>query len=155
MRYAPPFMRPILLVSASVLMLAACGREAAAPSNEPAPAPPVEAAEVAPAEPAGPVFDVAALGIPMDEASIADGEAIAQTHCAICHGLGQEGSLRADAPPLRYVLSLYSPENLAEDFRAGIHVGHEDMPGFVFGDLGMDVLLAYLVSIQETPVLEE
>ena len=101
------------------------------------------------------MFDIEALGIPMDEASIADGEAIAQSHCAICHAMGEEASLRADAPPLRYVLSLYSPENLAEDFRAGIHVGHEDMPDFVFGDLGMDVLLAYLVSIQETPVIEE
>lgn len=153
MRYALPF----ALVSASLLMLAACGRDAA---EAPEPAPPVETpsvetVDVAPAEPAAPVFDVEALGIPMDAASIADGEAIAQTHCAICHAMGQEASLRGDAPPLRYVLSLYSPENLAEDFRAGIHVGHEDMPNFVFGDLGMDVLLAYLVSIQETPALEE
>lgn len=140
---------PFALATASLLILAACGRDA----PEPPPALPEEVVE-APAEPAAPMFDVEALGIPMDEASIADGKAIAETHCAICHGLGQDASLRADAPPLRYVLSLYSPENLAEDFRAGIHVGHEVMPDFVFGDLGMDVLLAYLVSIQETPKLE-
>lgn len=145
-------LRPVsLLLAASLMMIAGCERQAAEPPHVPSPGVGLEA----PAEPSAPVFDVEALGIPMDEASIADGKAIAQTHCAICHGLGQDASLRADAPPLRYVLSLYSPENLAEDFRAGIHVGHEDMPDFVFGDLGMDVLLAYLVSIQETPALEE
>lgn len=146
MRYALPF----ALASASLILLTACG-EPTPPVSEPE----AETAAATAADPAAPVFDVAALGIPTDEASIADGKAIAETHCAICHGMGDAASLRADAPPLRYVLSLYSPENLAEDFRAGIHVGHEDMPDFVFGDLGMDVLLAYLVSIQETPQLED
>lgn len=131
-------------LAAALLFTAACGREAA-----PAPVAPAEpAADTAPAQP---LFDAAALGIPNDEASIADGRTIAQSHCAICHGIDQDQSLRADAPPLRYVLSLYPPESLAEDFRGGIHVGHQDMPDFVFGPLGMDVLLAYLVSIQETP----
>lgn len=138
---------PFLLAATSLLVMAACEQKPPGPPDVPA------GTETLPAPdaPAPPLFDAQALGIPMDEASIADGEAIAQTHCAICHGMGQDASLRADAPPLRYVLSLYSPENLAEDFRAGIHVGHETMPDFVFGDLGMDVLLAYLVSIQETP----
>ena len=114
---------------------------------------PVEVAETpAPAPvPARPAIDAAALGIPMDEGSIADGRDIAVHQCSNCHGLDQDPSLRTDAPPLRYILSVYPPESLAEDFRAGIHVGHEDMPDFVFGDLGIDVLLSYLVSIQETP----
>lgn len=147
---------PFFLAAASLLVMAACEQKSPEPPHVPAgtetlPAPDAPALDA----PAPPLFDAQALGIPMDEASIADGEAIAQTHCAICHGMGQDDSLRADAPPLRYVLSLYSPENLAEDFRAGIHVGHETMPDFVFGDLGMDVLLAYLVSIQETPTIEE
>ncbi|OZB17894.1 MAG: hypothetical protein B7X53_05005 [Hyphomonas sp. 34-62-18] len=147
MRPALP-LRPVsLLLAAGLMMIAGCERQAVEPPHVPSPGVGLET----PAEPAGPLFDAEALGIPMDEASIADGKAIAETHCAICHGMGQDASLRADAPPLRYVLSLYSPENLAEDFRAGIHVGHETMPDFVFGDLGMDVLLAYLVSIQETP----
>ncbi|MFN4185515.1 MAG: c-type cytochrome [Hyphomonas sp.] len=151
MPFARPFALPALLAATGLLLITACGQEIPDPPH----VPPADSAETLPAEPAGPVFDVEALGIPMDEASIADGKAIAETHCAICHGLDQDTSLRGDAPPLRYVLSLYSPENLGEDFRAGIHVGHEDMPDFVFGDLGMDVLLAYLVSIQETPALEE
>lgn len=136
-----------VLAACSVLALSACGQKAEAPD----PVVPVEA----PAAPETPAFDVEALGIPTDADSIADGRVIAETHCAICHGLDQDPPLRTDAPPLRHVLSLYSPESLAEDFRAGIHVGHEDMPDFVFGDLGMDVLLAYLVSIQEAPPAAE
>ena len=142
---------PFLLAAAGLMVMAACGQKTPEPPHVPAGTETLPEPEA----PAAPLFDTEALGIPMDEASIADGKAIAETHCAICHGLDQEASLRADAPPLRHVLSLYSPENLAEDFRAGIHVGHETMPDFVFGDLGMDVLLAYLVSIQETPVIEE
>ena len=102
----------------------------------------------------GPAFDAAALGIPYDADSIADGREIAVHQCENCHGLDKDDNKRADAPPLRYVLAAYPPESLAESFRAGIHVGHEDMPDFVFGDLGMDVLLAYLISIQETPPAE-
>ena len=143
-------MRPALLLLL-VLSVAACSPPSASrfPAEEPGV---TRADDTAPELPApAPLFDAAALGIPYDAESIADGEKIAQSHCAICHGPGQEDSLRADAPPLRYVLSLYPPESLSEDFRAGIHVGHEAMPDFVFGDLGMDVLLAYLVSIQEPP----
>lgn len=150
-------MRPSLILrpagialAAGLMMMAACERQPVEPPHVPSPGVGLEV----PGEPAAPVFDVEALGIPMDEASIADGRAIAETHCAVCHGLDQDANPRGDAPPLRYVLSLYSPENLAEDFRSGIHVGHEDMPDFVFGDLGMDVLLAYLVSIQEAPPAE-
>lgn len=142
--------RPLLLLALS--LAAACGQQdpvaGAAPEEMAQPAPAVP--EPVPPPPA-PLFDAAALGVPSDPESIADGEKIAISHCAICHGPGQEDSLRADAPPLRHVLSLYAPESLSEDFRAGIHVGHEAMPDFVFGDLGMDVLLAYLVSIQEAP----
>ena len=88
-------------------------------------------------------------GIPTDAQSIEDGRKIATTHCAICHGLGQDESLRADAAPLRYILSGYPAEKLQENFEAGVKVGHEDMPDFVFGPLGSDVLLAYIVSIKE------
>jgi len=139
-------MRPILTALAAFALFgaAACEKPAETPV-----AAPVEPAAEAP-EPAKPVFEIDPA-IPMDADSIADGREIAVTHCAICHGLDQDASLRADAPPLRYVLSIYPPESLAEDFRNGIHVGHEVMPEFVFGDLGMDVLLAYLISIQEAP----
>lgn len=143
-------MRPLLfaLAATGLALAAGCTPATEAPASVPVEVP--DAAAPAPA-PAGPVIDAAALGIPMDEASIADGREIAVHNCSNCHGLDQAASLRTDAPPLRYILSVYPAASLAEDFRAGIHVGHEDMPGFVFGDLGMDVLLSYLVSIQETP----
>jgi mono/diheme cytochrome c family protein len=133
------------LAAAGLTFVAGCERADDTPA--------AVAAEVTaePAAPTAPVIDAAALGIPMDAGSIADGREIAVTHCSNCHGLDTGDSLRADAPPLRYVLSYYPPESLAEDFRSGIHVGHEDMPDFVFGDLGMDVLLSYLISIQAAP----
>lgn len=130
---------------ASLCLAAACDRPV------PAPGPEVAAPEVA----APAVTDTAAaLGLPTDPDSLADGRSIAADNCASCHGLDQDDSQRPDAPPLRRVLSLHDPESLAEDFRNGIHVGHEDMPEFVFGDLGMDMLLSYLISIQEAPPAE-
>ena len=146
-------MRPTpFAFAAAVLLLAACGKPAAPPLE--APAAPKAAAEPAAEAPASPTFDAAALGLPTDADSIADGREIAVTQCSSCHALDQETSPRPGPPPLRYVLSIHNPESLAEDFRAGIHVGHPDMPDFEFGDLGMDVLLSYLISIQETPPAE-
>lgn len=134
-----------------VFAIAATGLALAAGCDRAGDTPATVAVEPAAGLDPAPVTDAAALGIPMDADSIADGRDIAVNQCSNCHGLDQDASLRADAPPLRYILSIYAPESLAEDFRAGIHVGHDDMPAFVFGDLGMDLLLAYLVSIQETP----
>lgn len=151
-------MRTATLVVAAfgLALIAACDRPADAPAS--VAVEPVTAAEPATPEPqpapAGPIFDAAALGIPTDADSIADGRVIAVDTCSNCHGIDKEPNVRADAPPLRYVLSMYPPESLAENFRAGIHVGHEDMPDFVFGDLGMDVLLSYLITIQEAPPAE-
>ncbi len=141
-------MRPLLfaLAATGLALAAACTQETETPVTVPVEVP--DAPAPTPAT-AAPVIDAAALGIPMDEGSIADGREIAVHQCSNCHGLDSDASLRPEAPPLRYVLSIYPAESLAEDFRSGIHVGHEDMPDFVFGDLGMDVLLSYLVSIQE------
>jgi mono/diheme cytochrome c family protein len=151
-------MRALILALAAtgLTLVAACNQAEEPPATVAAevPAGPEASLPATPAPAARPVIDAAALGIPMDEGSIADGRDIVVHQCSNCHGLDQDASLRTDAPPLRYVLSVYPPESLAEDFRAGIHVGHEDMPDFVFGDLGIDVLLSYLVSIQETPPAE-
>ena len=89
--------------------------------------------------------------IPTDAQSIAEGREIADAQCAVCHGLDQGEASRADARPLRYVLSDYDPKLLRSDLQGGIVLGHEDMPNFAFGPLGADVLLAYLVSIEEPP----
>lgn len=149
-------MRPLTIAfaAAGLAFTAACERAGETPISAPVEVPAGPDVAAAAETPAAPVIDAAALGIPMDEGSIADGRDIAVHQCSNCHGLDQDASLRPEAPPLRYVLSIYPAASLAEDFRNGIHVGHEDMPDFVFGDLGMDVLLSYLVSIQEAPPAE-
>lgn len=132
------------LAALAFLGAAACEKPAETPVSVPV-APAADTADTP-----APAFEIDPA-IPTDPDSILDGRSIAAENCAACHGLDQDTPPRTDAPPLRYVLSIYPPESLAEDFRNGIHVGHEDMPEFVFGDLGMDVLLAYLISIQEAP----
>ncbi len=83
---------------------------------------------------------------------IENGREIVETQCATCHATGTDDeSPRPDAPPLRIVLANYAPEALADDFRELVHVGHPDMPDFDFGPIGTDHVLAYLVSIQDTP----
>ncbi len=83
---------------------------------------------------------------------IENGREIVETQCATCHATSADDeSPRADAPPLRIVLANYAPEALADDFRELVHVGHPDMPDFDFGPIGTDHVLAYLVSIQDTP----
>ncbi len=130
------------LAGAGLLILMACGAPARqAPAAPPAASPP-------------PLFDARALGFPDDAGSIEDGRNVAETYCAGCHGLGAEPPVRADAPPLRHVLSRFPPAQLAENFRSGIHVGHDDMPDFEFNPAGTDALMAYLLSIQETPPAE-
>lgn len=94
--------------------------------------------------------------IKTDAQSIADGRKIAETQCANCHALDTDAKKRPeDPPPMRYLLAQYNPYTLSEDFQAGLHVGHEKMPDFVFGPLGAEVLLAYIVSIQQEPPAEE
>lgn len=94
--------------------------------------------------------------IKTDAQSIADGRKIAETQCSNCHALDNDAKIRPeDPPPLRYLLAQYNPNTLAEDFQSGLHVGHEMMPDFVFGPLGAEVLLAYMVSIQQEPPAEE
>lgn len=101
-----------------------------------------EAAAPAVEEPMG------VTGVPLSQ-EIAEGREIASHQCANCHGMDKEDALRADAPPLRNILALYDADTLKENFEAGLKVGHPDMPDFVFGPLGADVLLSYLESVQE------
>ncbi|MGH1420932.1 MAG: hypothetical protein ACRBEQ_03875 [Hyphomonas sp.] len=82
---------------------------------------------------------------------IAEGRDIASHQCANCHGLDDAEALRPDAMPLRRVLLVADADLLKANFETGLKMGHPDMPHFVFGPLGSDVLLTYLESIQEAP----
>ena len=87
-------------------------------------------------------------GLPLAE-EISTGREIAEDQCSRCHGLDRQEARRTDAPALRHVLDSYDSEALKESFRDGIKVGHPDMPEFEFSPMGVDMLLSYLVSIQE------
>lgn len=78
-----------------------------------------------------------------------DGRAIAEAQCASCHAVGAFGdSPRADAPPLRMILSRYDAAVLEEELDNGIKLGHPDMPRFQLNPQGVSALVAYLKSIQ-------
>ncbi len=94
-----------------------------------------------------------ARDVPVSQ-QIAEGRDIASHQCANCHGLDDAEALRGDAMPLRHVLSAADSELLKANFETGLKMGHPDMPHFVFGPLGTDVLLTYLESIQEDPSLD-
>jgi mono/diheme cytochrome c family protein len=87
-------------------------------------------------------------GLPVAE-EVELGRQIASSQCADCHGIDKEDPHRTDAPALRYILADYDGDALAEDFRDGLKVGHPDMPQFQFGPKSTDLLLSYLMSIQE------
>ena len=92
--------------------------------------------------------DLGLTGLPVSE-EVELGRQIASSQCADCHGIDKENARRTDAPALRYVLSDYDGDALAEDFRDGLKVGHPEMPQFQFGPKSTDLLLSYLMSIQE------
>jgi len=86
---------------------------------------------------------------PSQRALARDGRDIAEAQCASCHAVGDYGeSPRAEAPPLRAVLSRYRADVLEEELIEGIRVSHQ-MPSFQFNPQGADALIAYLRSIQQ------
>lgn len=81
------------------------------------------------------------------------GEVIVEENCGHCHAIGRIGdSPDAEAPPLRALSENYPVEDLAESLAEGIVSGHPNMPIFVFKPHEVDAIIAYLESIQETPV---
>ena len=103
---------------------------------------------VAPEAEVTPEENLGLTGLPVEE-EITLGRDIASQECAGCHGLDKEDAVRPDAPALRHVLADYDSEALGEDFRDGLKVGHPEMPQFLFGPKSTDLLLSYLISIQE------
>ena len=86
------------LAAAGFSLMAGCDRADDTPATVAAEVTPEPDAPAFVAVPTGPVIDAAALGIPMDADSIADGRDIAVHQCSNCHGLDTGESLRADAP---------------------------------------------------------
>ncbi len=80
------------------------------------------------------------------------GEAIANTHCARCHAVGDtDASPMRLAPPFRDLSKRYPLENLAEALAEGIVTGHPGMPRFTFEPREIDALLTYMASLKPSP----
>jgi mono/diheme cytochrome c family protein len=77
------------------------------------------------------------------------GRAIVSRECAACHGADRGETEWPDAPPLQNLLADFDTGTLNEEFRQSLTVGHPGMPQYLYGPKTADLLLAYLVSIQE------
>lgn len=83
-------------------------------------------------------------------AAVAEGQRLAEINCARCHAIGARGDSRHPmAPPFRTLSRNYPVNSLEEAFAEGILVGHRDMPPFEFTPDQIDMLVAYLSSVQE------
>lgn len=83
-----------------------------------------------------------------DAAMISSGRKVAERECASCHAIDRtSASPNRDAPPLRDVLAMYDPDQLAYRFIDAMRVGHDDMPLFDFDVRSADALVAYIQSI--------
>lgn len=122
-------MRPVLL--AGTLLIAAC-----------ATAPPPAAAAVQPEQPSG---------LSLTE----QGRAYVMARCSTCHAVERVGdSPVAEAPPFRTLGARYPLENLAEGLAEGLYVGHPVMPEFELTPAEVDAFIAWIGSIQDTPLSE-
>ncbi len=92
----------------------------------------------------------ASAGTSPNAALIAQGQAIAQTHCKQCHAIGRTGeSPNVQAPLFRRLAARYPLDHLAEAFAEGIVVSHTEMPQFELETPQIAALLAYLDSLSK------
>lgn len=83
-------------------------------------------------------------------ANAAEGQRLAEIHCARCHAIGPDGeSTHPMAPAFRTLSRDYPINALEEAFAEGILVGHPVMPEFSFEPDQVDDLVAYIQSVQE------
>lgn len=94
-------------------------------------------------------------GIPQgsqDPATVAAGRRIAERECSSCHAVDRTSrSPKPGVPPLRDMLALNDPDNLAYRLIDGMRVGHDEMPRFDFDIRAADALVAYLGTISGPP----
>ena len=78
------------------------------------------------------------------------GERLLRRHCARCHRVGLAGSPTPNqAPMFRELSRTVSMDDLANSLSDGELTGHPPMPSFYFTSQEVDVIMAYLKSIQD------
>ncbi|WP_150525917.1 cytochrome c [Roseibium sediminis] len=91
----------------------------------------------------------AAAPYPSDQASLTQGQEIAEIMCGLCHATGTSGaSPMAEAPAFRDLSKRYPIEHLEEGLAEGLVAGHDQMPEVEFEPEEIDAFLGYLASIQ-------
>jgi mono/diheme cytochrome c family protein len=81
-----------------------------------------------------------------------EGRKVVENMCSSCHSIETIGaSPNPGAPPLRYVLANYNPDQLAEDLENAVSISHLQMPTYYFGEHHPADLVAYLKTIQQSP----
>jgi len=77
------------------------------------------------------------------------GERLLRRHCARCHIVGLAGKPTPNSAPMfRNLSKTISMDNLANSLSDGVLTGHPKMPNFYFTSKEVDVIMAYLRSIQ-------
>ena len=85
------------------------------------------------------------------QTSVERGQALVAKSCGGCHAVrAAGGSPRPDAPPFRNLNRRFSMGMLEEELRAGMLTGHPPMPPFMFSQVQISDIVAYLRSIQNT-----
>lgn len=99
---------------------------------------------------------LAALGVGLaagpafaQDPQVAQGHAIVQRNCGMCHAVGRaDASPNTAAPAFRDLHKRYPIDNLAEALAEGILTGHPQMPEFAFPPEQVAAIISYLKSIQ-------
>jgi mono/diheme cytochrome c family protein len=95
------------------------------------------------------VLLLAAACTPAPDPQVAEGQRLAEAHCAACHAIGRTGaSPRPPAPPLRDLHRRYPVDQLAEALAEGIVTGHPEMPEVSFDRAQIEAFLAYLRALE-------
>lgn len=94
------------------------------------------------------------LNDPVEEVTLSEaaslGASLVEDNCLTCHAISSDSaSPNTLAPSLATVLENNSADVLFDDFRTGIHLGHETMPTFDFSIQETDALVAYLKAIAD------
>jgi len=93
------------------------------------------------------LFQAAALA--QDVTDIAEGKALAEQNCAVCHAIAVTGaSALSVAPPFRDIALLYDDAELEDALNEGVATEHPAMPDWQMTPDQARQLSAYIMSLR-------